>query len=367
MKKAHFYTLLGLFFAVNIGYGALVSRTSLVDLQQKADLIVVGTASDGLWAGTTASFKIQVDRVLKGEATVGGIVQVSWLAGGATAGDASSIDGSGLWFLQSSSGGWTLLPVFQGAAAFTRTFIPEQSGPILSFYTYAPTAVIGDKLALEIAAAIEEANGGGPDLIDIQFDLDHLSSPVASGLYQRMANASPTPENILGLSGLIRGGSGDALNTAVRAIKTFSGFPMETGVLVRSIRDEFRATDSTSVGVLGQAAANSQDSNLSFRRAASHALASIHTSDALPFLAALLNDEDATIQAEAAGGLALFANGLPVQSSSDVAGLGFLQLPASAPYQTPETIGNLALGDAASQHVSFWRNWWTQNKATLGY
>jgi hypothetical protein len=52
--------------------------------------------------------------------------------------------------------------------------------------------------------------------------------------------------------------------------------------------------------------------------------------------------------------------------------LAHLQIPASAPYKTPETTANFAMGSQAierneSSYVLFWSGWWARNKASLGY
>jgi hypothetical protein len=49
-----------------------------------------------------------------------------------------------------------------------------------------------------------------------------------------------------------------------------------------------------------------------------------------------------------------------------------LQLPASAPYKTPETVAHFAMGSTAieaneASYVSFWKGWWAQNRASLGF
>jgi hypothetical protein len=85
-------------------HGTLAFWQPLATIEQQADLIVVGAAGHGAQAGNGISFAIQVDRVVKGDASlVGTTVSVIW----ANPGQASSADvkGNGLWFLQSSTGG----------------------------------------------------------------------------------------------------------------------------------------------------------------------------------------------------------------------------------------------------------------------
>jgi hypothetical protein len=367
MKRASLWAIIGLFLTSGSGYGTLISWRPLLDLEQSADLIVVATANAGSQTSDAVSFKLQVHRVLKGDAIVGGLISADWPKGAnALAGGASSIAGTGLWFLQRSSSGWILLPIMQGTALFNRTFIPEPSGPILSAYSYDPTAPLSDKVASEVCAAIEGANGGGHELADLQFDLDKLASPVVMVLYQRMSAANSAEQKILGLSGLIRGGNTVALRSAIQATSALTNPSVEYGVLLRSIQDEYRAVDSVSVAALGQAAVNSS-LRPDFRRSAAHALRAIHTIEAVPFLATLLDDPDANLQTEGVGGLASFANGLPVQTTAGVASLSYLHSPESAPYKTTDTVANFAMGEAAIRYLSFWKSWWSQNRTALGY
>lgn len=109
-----------------------------------------------------------------------------------------------------------------------------------------------------------------------------------------------------------------------------------------------------------------------FRSAAAKALASIHTKEALPYLAVLIDDQDRGLRAEGIGGLASFANGLPVQTPANTTSLEYLQFPPIASYKTGETVAHfvLALPSTApdeAAYLSFWKSWWSQNREALGY
>jgi hypothetical protein len=178
---------------------------------------------------------------------------------------------------------------------------------------------------------------------------------------------------ILGLSGLIRSGSSGALDSATKSEPEFARYPIENGILTAAIRSAFRASDASSVAVLGAASSDSTDLNSSYREAIAHALASIHTATTLPFLAALLDDPIAALRAEAISGIGAFANGLPIQTNADVASLSYSQLSGtSSPYRTEDTILNFARGQQAisqneNKYLSFWKLWWSQNRVSLGY
>ena len=362
-----------LLFAASTAHGSLVGWNSLADLGKSADLVVVADPTSFSQAGNAIGITMTVSRVLKGDPNLAG-TSISTVWGwpqespeGPAVPSAASI-GSGLWFFSRSANGWQLLPVMQGAIPFGQTFISVPRGPIASAYRYPVTAPLNDKIASEVSAAIESANGGGYPLAGLHRGLlDQLASPVLPVLYRRLAASASPNARILGLAGLIREGSADALSEAMQApASLFAGCPLETGVLTGSIRDDFRAVDKKSIAVLGQAAV---ESGGAFREVAAFALRSIHTVDALPYLAALMDDADPKLRAEGIGGFSAFANGLPVQTPAGVPSLAHLQMPATAVYKTPETMANFAMGEAASRNeaklLAFWKGWWMENRAAL--
>ena len=198
--------------------------------------------------------------------------------------------------------------------------------------------------------------------------MEQLNSPVIQVLYQRMSLSPSARQRELGVSGLIRSGFGAA---AIAAAAQLAPTSTGVGTLIMSLRNDFRATDANSVAALGKAAADTTNPNTTFREAAAHALAAIHTTVALPWLAKLLDDTDAIIRAEGVIGLSSFANGLPVQTTSNVASMAYLQPAGATPYRTADTAVNSAMGAATisqneGRYLPFWKNWWAQNQGTLG-
>lgn len=372
MNRVILSAIVGLLLAISPGFGNLVGSRSLVDLEQSADLILVGTASGVLQAGSATTFSIQAIRVLKGNASLAG----STLAVSAASGSPNlSLGGtsSGLWFLRQSANAWVLIPVVSGTVPLSMTFFPEAVAPIPSAYAYSPTAAISDKVASEICAAMESMTG----ILPLQFSqlqygpLDELSSPVVALYYQRMSASVLVPQQIVGLSGQIRAGSGAALASSAQGASAFEAYPLENGILLLGIRDYFRSADAIAITTLGAIAIDTSKPS-AFRRADAHALAAIHTTGTLPYLAALLDDSDSTLQIEAIGGLGSFANGLATQTVAGNASLAHLRLPPTAPYRTAETMANFAMGSQAIQkkqaaYLAFWKQWWLQQQGNLGF
>jgi len=372
MNRMNLLGAVGLLLAMSPAYGSPGGPRSLLDLEQSADLIVIATASGTFQVGSAAGFSLLVARVVKGDPSLAGSV-LAVSANALPVGGTITAVGSGLWFLKHPSNAWILLPVIQGSPAFSMTFFPEPVGPVLSPYAYGPAAPLSDRIASEICSAIESANGELPiQFYGLQYGLlDQLNSPVVALHYQRMSASGSEQQQILGLNGLIRGGSGPALATAIQAAFVFGAYPLESGILRQSVRDDFRAADAPSIAALGQSAVGSANP-ATFRQAAAHALAAIHTIQTLPYLSTLLNDMDADLRVEAIRGLGAFANGLPVQTAARVPSLAYLQLPPSAPFRTTDTLANFALGSNAIQrdeaaYLSFWKQWWTEQRTALGF
>jgi hypothetical protein len=360
--------------SANLNAG-LVAPESLVHLQQSADLIIVGTTTAATQSSTVADLSIRVSRVIQGDETfVGSSIAAHWNSGhmNTTVREGTApLNGSGIWFLQKASNGWRVLPVLQGAADFKDLFFPTSSGPLPNAYAYSEASSAVDKLASEIGTAIEADNGEGFQLLALHSGLlREMKSPVWGRLYQRMADSTSPERKVLGLSGLIRDGNGSAL-TAAAPIVASLGENRAQAMLLLSIRDYFRATDTDSVAAVGHAATDSKN-NPAFREAAAYALAAIHNAASLPFLAALLDDTDQNLRIQGIRGIASFANGLAVQTSEGVPSLAHLQLPEKAPYKTADTVAHLALGPQGiarqePYYLSFWKDWWNQNRASLGY
>jgi hypothetical protein len=370
--------LVGLLFAGNLPAG-LVAWNSLIDIQQRPDLIAVGSIVEGRGTAADADFTVRIARVLKGDAGLAGkdllvrwALDTSYSAGPRDSGAASPLASvSGLWFLQHNSGPWVVVPVMQGGIFFSQTFIRLPAGDIAGAYSYSPAAPLADKVASEISAAIEFGNPSGNGLDTLFFGiLDELGSPVLQVLYHRLAAANSPNLRALGLSGLIRNGDPAALQAALEQSSSFSRL-RENNALVQSIRDVFRSTDPAAIAILGRMAVDSKAVAAGMREASAHALRSIHSVAALPYLAQLLDDPDADLRGEGVGGLAAFANGLPVQTNANVANFGYLRSADQAPYKTEETMRHFAMGRQAIQqkeqeYLVFWKSWWAEHRWELG-
>ncbi len=354
-------------------HGGLVSSRSFAELEA-ADLIVVGSAGSGHETGGVFNFALKISRVVKGNQALEEVT-VEWNAG-ALAGPARELSGSGVWFLDRSPHGWTLLPVMTGDQPFGSTFIAAGTGPLPSAYNYSASAAVSYKIAAEVCSAVESATGpiqgSAAEMLRFPGALEGLNSGVVQRLFTRLANSQSTSKKMLGLSGLLRAGSAPALDPAIQAGNAFDSYPVESGILLGAIRNDFRASDAVSVSELGRCATSSKGPSLRLRVSCAHALAAIHTETALPYLAQLLDDPEEDLRVEGIGGMCSFANGFPIQTIAGVASGANYQFPQSAPFMTDDTKANFALGSLAieqheARYLSFWKAWWLQNRSALGY
>ena len=375
MKGNCIALLIGLIGTANLANGNIVIPNSLSDLNQGASLIIIGTPSAVVLAGASVQLSLQVSRVLKGDASLSGSTITALWTPASTPSAQAAMQGVqvGLWYFGGSVSGLKLLPAFQGDVPLSLTYFPLSTGPVLSNYSYAPTAAVSDKVAAELASGIESSAVTAFTIQLAAFArgaMDVLGSSYTTVLYQRLSESTSAAQQIIGISGLVRAGNASALTAAIQNQSVFASVPQLNAILLSTVRNEFRPAGLASIVVLGQAAVDSTNPT-PVREAIAHALSAIHTVATLPYLATLFDDPDVNLRIEAIGGVGAFANGLPIQTLSGTPSLAYLQFPAAAQYMTTDTQLHFALGASAimpneTAYLSYWKQWWLQHKTTLG-
>jgi len=358
---------------MGISHGAIVAPRQVATMAQEANLIVVAAAKATLQPTLVQSVELEIERVVKGDQVLlGRTIAVGWnRVTGQILEPSGIINAYGLWFLKASSSGWEIIPATSGNILFPMLSFPLPKGPLPIEYSYGPAASASDRLAAELAAAIEGGTLHKFQLVSLLTgELDELHSPVVDLMYRRLSDSVLPPKRALGLGGLIHAGESAALSAASETSVEFARYPFENGIVLSIIRDRLRSHDPAVIAVLGQSVLD-QRVDLAFRESAAHALAAIHTAATLPYLATLLEDANGSLRIEAIGGIGAFANGLP-SHSPDIPSMPYMQLPSNSPYQSTETIANFAMGKIAisrneSAYLGFWRDWWRQQRAGLGF
>jgi hypothetical protein len=190
-----------------------------------------------------------------------------------------------------------------------------------------------------------------------------MNSPAAQAVVATcVASASPGFQAI-GVAGGLERGTPETVHRLAQlwpAINADSDAPD----VVCALGDSWRDTAPAGVQQLA-ALATATTSGSEFRAAAVRALASIHTQEALPFLATLLNSSDPDEQERAVYGLSAFANGCPIQTNDNAVNMAYLQCDQPTPYRTADTIANFGFRpgppDQEAALVSFWQAWWNDH------
>lgn len=188
----------------------------------------------------------------------------------------------------------------------------------------------------------------------------HLNSPAARRTFARFAQSNVERIQALGLRALIAEGDLGALQRVASEQDKLMASSFGRAI-AQDLRFYFRNAEPAAVRILGPLA-TSENIRQEVRIAAATALARVHTRESLQYLAGLLGSPDLMLRTLAVGGMAMFANNVPINSHHPV--------PGDWPYRTEETIAHSTMDPNTiarneSYYVGFWKNWWFQNKETL--
>jgi len=221
-----------------------------------------------------------------------------------------------------------------------------------------------DKLVHEVggAAGVEGFDSLRYTLADAIGDFD---SPAVRKVLQYRA-AHGTPEAKAGaVASLVARGDETGLVLLMEDRATLSA-SAGWNRIVDGLSFSFRNTDAESTGLLVRIASDSTASD-DLRRAGIRSLRAVHTKETIPFLASLLDNDDASLRMEAVFGLSAFANGCPAQTPQNVASMEYLQFRNPSPYRTDLTRRHFAFGRGSeideARLVSFWKSWWTSHRS----
>jgi len=355
--------VLTILFALHVSAGP-AARESIVRLTAASDAIVVGTvqATEG---NATVAFRIQVERVLKGTLIPGSAVSLIWTSPRTQFpyGESRSVTGHGLFFLQrTSSGSWALLPATAGDAGWEDTYVATPVDVARAVRDAALASLPANASPLDGVLAemvmAREADASMPfDFVEI---FRESQSAVLASAFTRFRTASKPSLALIGLRGRVQMGDSSAISTAQqrhKALSSSSGWR----ALLEEIRVHYLNTSAQAIQSLGQIVTD-PGTGMDLRLAAAGALARMHTRRSLPYLAALLDDRDSKLRTMAVGGLARFANNVPIGSHEPA--------PGPWPYRTDDTITHSAIDEArieapGSDYLSFWRSWWREHAGVL--
>src|SRR5665213_189601 len=162
---------LGIFLPASPAFCGIVGSYSVGGLLTQADQVVVATVRNSTSAAQTLSMDLIVSRTLKGSAIAGssitatlshpnvkastpGVVQTVQTSSSISAN--RLVGRTGLWFLQQSGTGWTVLPLMGGDISEDDLYLPVHSGALPSAFAYDAGAAPKTKLIQEIGAAAQD-------------------------------------------------------------------------------------------------------------------------------------------------------------------------------------------------------------------
>jgi hypothetical protein len=338
----------------------LIPLPNLAKQVEAADAIVVAKLVRGTTVASgdriTSDLVLHIDRVLKGNPIPGAEVAASlegrnlFFSGVHSSSQTPQV--YGIWFLSSTS----VLPRLQsiGDPAMAPVILPEQT----------PAGDRGNtpevSVANEIVSALRWfANGKVQGEFSTLADNFRTLSPATTlPIYRQLAAEQSLDLRAVGIQGLIAANEPEGpIQLASDWTKLTAANP-QIGMPLMSYTNE----DPSGVRALGSPA---------LREHAAYALRAIHTKEALPALAVLLDSKNAIIQSQALSGFCLFVRNAPIVTPQSVPSMSWLQTRQPAPFLNPETErychpgGTVYPSGDLAAYVNFWKSWWYAHKVEI--
>jgi hypothetical protein len=341
-----------------------VSGSSIQQLIQESDAVVVGRATNRVEQLAAVTFDIAVERTVLGTSVPLAIsVDHRWTGrrGGLILGgneSAQTGEVRGVWFLKRVAVGWDALCLMPPDISFYSLFYPAaDKSPAIQRGRARLSPE--DSVVAELFAGIRES---GDDIDILIPSLSDVASPAVDD-WLAILVASPNARlRLAGLAGQIQRSDPESLRT-ILSMQPGSLADVDLARISKALKDSYRSIAPVATAFLVELAGRSGQRGL--RSAAVSALAATHTREALPFLASLLSTDDPEERMKGVLGISAFANGSVPQTPANMKSLAFLQLPANAPYQTPETIANFGFSrrvpDEEARLTAYWLSWWTHH------
>lgn len=333
---------------------------------EKSEAIVVGYISTWTETDSNVSFDLTVDRVIAGVIPFTVIhVDHPWVRqaqrfnlGAGQGGTRAFVERLyGVWCLKRPAPStWDILT--RGGRGGDMGDLFWSASPTLpTAYQYSPSAPTEDKVTLEVAAGIAAAGQVPEALLNA---LGSSNTPAAQSVLSNFLN-SPAPRfRAVGLAGLLGRNQPGSIASFVALWPSIRDDNYSRSFALSALRNDFRATDAASTQQL-VILAETPSIDPDVRIAAVRAISSIHTKEALPFLASLLSSADAEEARRGVFGLSSFANGCPPQTPDNVKSMDYLQFKNPSPYRTQETMSAFLSPNDPSSQIAFWQQWWEQH------
>ncbi len=368
-------------FCVALLLGGYAKDSSVADLVSRADAILVGSITDDVTDARGIVLTILVDRVLKGNASLGSRITVRYDFPPNYRGVRSAAKRRGLFFLASTgTGDWKLLPASAGYPTFESLYYPVPTPASPSTYPYTANTATIDKVISEFAEAAEMSDGaeGFSGLAMVGYK----DSSLVAKIMIRFSQSTSANLRAWGLGRMIARGDSSALFQALKELDVLAKSPWGSNFV--SCFSAFRGTDPAAIRELGRITDGSTSSS-DLRRFATLSLRAVHTKEALPFLVRLLDSPDWDIRGNALHGINSFVVGLPVESPgvnmdaaidavlnpghhkpiSSWAAAQILGLDATEEASRYIRFGLFSDPAEEARYIEFWKGWWQRYSIRL--
>jgi hypothetical protein len=339
-----------------IGIAGPAAPASVLDLVKTADVIVAGVVQ-GTVVNGNLTLTIAVDRSIKGNISACGTITASWTSSRGERYVQISPEHALCFIVNSSGGTGKILPVVNGDAVLHDLYFRLPNQPPPRPLSQATSLSSLDKMLVEITWARES---NVPNLFDLVTIFRETRSQILLDAFNVFAQSSFQDIALLGLRGQLAVGNPAAIAAIQAQQSTLLVAPGGRSV-TDEIRYHFTSTDANAVNQLGSLAVSAA-APAELKLAAASSLAKAHTKGSLSYLAQLLDSPDPMLQSCAVGGLASFANNVPVGSHEPTAG--------PWPYRNDDTIAHSVFDAGLIQsnkayYIAFWKDWWVNNRAAL--
>lgn len=312
---------------------------------------------------------LHVDRVLKGDVTPGSEIGAHLRGRGyfmAAEPKPRSVTEPlyGIWFLNPDTGDYTVVSRNGdfGELGMAPVLLPEDAPP------GQPGATPAESVLNEIVSGLRWLASKDPKAIPpLDEALRTLDPSTTHTAFRHFAQDSSQVLRALGIRGLIEANDPEGVKLAATNWDELSR-SADIHPIIGALMGYSNDTDGDAVRALGSLAL-SESADAQLRQNASYSLRAIHTKDAAPALAALLEVNDERVRINALSGLCLFVRNAPTVTPQAVVSMSWMQSRKPAPLLNSETQSHCFMGGAPGNtgdlepYVSFWRAWWREHQS----
>jgi hypothetical protein len=335
--------------------GGIVAYRSIIDLVTTADLIVVGEVAAVEPGPTDDSGFVQIlpTEYLKGSVS-GGSLRLAYQRIGPMF--RKSLKGRRVLAFASKDPdtGWRLVPMVDGTKTFLDQNLLAADKPVSQ-----PLVARGDhdtpiqKVIKELVTIHTYSDSSDALSYLMPLAWQGVEADTMSVVFRAMIDSSAKNGLVPGTTGLAALGRLEGLESLDEALASGHN---EVTAAAHILESHFKSTDARGVAILTRWL--DRNSPAAIRAAAAGALARVHTPAAILVLGPALQDADFQVRWRAIGGLAMFANNVPIGGAGPAAGDWRFRSDDTIRFSINEEAG---VAKNEDYYLNFWRGWWREN------